>query len=396
MKFEVSPVHPKPCTFTPRTLPELFKMKNDGNNNVEGFSYHKEPLYGGETNGFFRAVHEAYDNHIGLELSPDYFKLAILQGLSIDIKENNDKYKNVFVDEKKKIIIQSKNFIRGSPLNPWTDIFSEFVDKMQNDLKDKGLIKHIQNPFTTTTTTIMASYNIAIMETMEKFFDYEMLTECGIPFIILNGTSDDWTQLLNMVDYLDKYGLKWWTSNMKPVLIEIIRTVNEPNNIDLGFWQNIIKLYGGSGDVFYNGWICKFFPYIGIPGGYRKNDFGPIVHVPLGISSVPVNWNNNGEHINLKFTSGFYGFTYENDIIKPVISWVVYEDVNKSVELDRVILHTYKYGTYLAKSYDPPNSSSINCKYCSKCIDHKKPRIGMSKNYLCIECIINISNMDIH
>lgn len=399
--FNVHDVVPKTRTFTPRTLPELFKMKSDTNiQPIEAYSHHKTPLYGYETDGFFCAIHEAYDNHMGLSFGPDDIKAKILHGFSIHIKENAEKFKKLFVGdgEKKKIKVEAKNFIRGSPLNPWTDIFTEFVNKIHTDLNDKDLVKHIQTSMTTTTPTIMASHNIALMETMEKYYEYEMMSECGIPFIQLCGNASDWLMLVDLVNHIEKYELEWWTSMIRPILFKILDTIHDPNNIDTRFWQNIIKNNGGSGDVFYDGWICKFFPYIGMPGGYRKNDFKPIVHVPVGISSVPVMWHFHGGQVKLKFTSGFYGFECNDGIIKPVISWLIHEDDTKENMIDRKILDTYKYGSYSSKSYDYFNSKNVKeivCDYCNDVIGDNKPRISMGKTCLCMGCVVKISDMSL-
>lgn len=396
--FNVHDVLPQTKKFSPRTLQELFKMKSDNNvQSVEAYSHHTNPIYGYQTDGFFCAIHEAYDNHMGLSFGPDDIKAKLLHGFSIHIKENAEKFKKLFVGdgEKKQIQIKAKNFIRGSPLNPWTDIFTEFVEKIRDDLNDKELVEHIQSALTTTTPTIMASHNIALMETMEKYYEYEMMSECGIPFIKLCGNADDWMKVVELVNHIEQYDLKWWTSEIRPLLFNIIDTIHNPENVDVEFWKNIIKNNGGSGDVFYDGWICKFFPYIGIPGGYRRNDFRPIVHVPVGISSVPVVWNYHGTQIKLKFTSGFYGFECEDGIIKPVISWLVHEDDTKDNTIDRKIMDTYNYGTYFSKSYESFNSRNVVCNYCDVKIEDRKPRVCMGKMCLCMGCIVKISDRNV-
>jgi hypothetical protein len=379
----------------PKTLTELFKLKSDINTqNVEASSYHKEPLYGGQTNSFFSAIHHAYDKHIGLELHPDHFKLAILQGFSIHVNENAEKFRKLFVEHegKKTVLVRRDDFVRGSPINPWEEVFTEFVDKINNDLNDKNLVQHVQSSLTTTTPTTMASFNISLMETMKQYFDCRFMTCCGIPFIDLKGTVDDWTSLVALVDHIQQYDLDWWTNEIRPLLLEIVNTVTNPENIDVTFWQDILKVNGGSGGPYYNGWICKFFPYLG-SGKYQKNNFEAITDVPTGISSVPVTWDYLGTEIKLKFTAGFYGFTCTDNTLKPEISWLIHEELNSGPQIDANIMRVYRSGSYYSKSSQCYNGQSVNCDYCVKSIPKDDPCIHMRNTDLCMDCVVKIKDI---
>jgi len=392
-KFNVHNVVPGQLQLTPKTLPELFATKSDDNTQkVEAFSQHSE-LFGYDTNGFFAAIHQAYDKHIGLELHPDHFKLLILQGFSIHINENAEKFRELFVDyQGKKVIKVFRNdFVKGSPSNPWTEVFDEFVEKINNDLNDKTLVGLVQTPLSTTTPISAASFNISLMDTMQQYFEYRMYTMCGIPFIDVKGTVDDWQSLISLVDHIQQYDLEWWASEIRPILMNIVNTVSNPDAVDIEFWGNIIKQSGGSGGPYYNGWICKFFPYLGTKK-YYKNEFKKITNVPTGISSVPVIWEYFGIEFKLKFTAGFYGFSYNNDTLRPEISWLVYEDTTKPVltKLEKNLLQTYKQGRFYPNSKACYGEPGVICDLCRATLDGNAPCIHHVQYDLCMECVIKV------
>lgn len=411
-KFNVSDVAIEKASFPASTLEELFKCKSDNNTHkIEATSQHQTPLHGGSRNGLFSAIHYAYDKHIGLELEPDHFKLLILQGFSIHVNENSEKFRKLFVNHegKKTITVRRDDFIRGSPLNPWQEIFGQFASKIENDLLDKDLVRLVQQPLTSTTPISMASFNISLMETMQQYFEYRMMTCCGIPFINLKGTVDDWTSLLALVDHIEQYELSWWTNKIRPLLEKIVQTVSTPDAIDVDFWKDIIKKNGGSGGPYYNGWICKFFPYIGT-NEYRKNTFESITDVPTGISSVPVTWEYYQVEYKMQFTTGFYGFSYQNDTIKPEISWIVYENGTQSPKQNarptftnrisspftftQQIKDTYTRGTFYSESKDCyPTFSGVRCDYCSQSVDKKDPCLHLDNCDLCLGCISKVKDV---
>ena len=192
----------------PRTLQELFSFKSDGNTQtLEACSKHETELYGGDYHGLFSAVSYAYDKHIGLELHPDHFKLLILQGFAIHVNENAEALRGLFVahEGKKKIEIMRDDFVKGSPNNPWTEVFDQFASKISNDLNDKELVGLVQGPLSTSTPTTVASFNVSLMDAMQQYFEYKMYTKCGIPFVELKGTSNDWQSLITLVNCIEKF-----------------------------------------------------------------------------------------------------------------------------------------------------------------------------------------------
>ena len=79
-------------------------------------------------NGLIEAIHRSYSDHYPLVLSPDHIWMCIVQGFAAHVNLNAEKLCHMFVERKgkKKIVVQRHYFVKGSPQNPWSEVFSEF------------------------------------------------------------------------------------------------------------------------------------------------------------------------------------------------------------------------------------------------------------------------------
>jgi hypothetical protein len=99
---------------------------------------------------------------------------------------------------------------------------------------------------------------------MKEFFDYKVImVGCGIPEVTIEGSVADWEKINKRLDHLSKYDLKWWTSELKPVIQKIIDT--KKGKLDKAFWMNMVKyhkigVYGAYDGI--DGWLLKFYPYL--------------------------------------------------------------------------------------------------------------------------------------
>ena len=126
---------------------------------------------------------------------------------------------------------------------------------------------------------------------------------------------------------------------------------------------------------------------------YYKNHFDDITSVPTGISSVPVLWQYYDTEIKLRFTAGFYGFSYSNNALRPEISWVVHEDtVNPQLtKSEKQLLQTYKYGRFYPNSKVCYGVASVVCDSCQKHLAGDDPCIHYNGLWdLCMECVIKV------
>ena len=110
------------------------------------------------------------------------------------------------------------------------------------------------------TPEVKTACEIALMDTYQRYLQYEICSVCGIPEVTLQGTVEDWQRIRDRIEVLATYDLDWWTSRLAPILDEFVATANgEP---DLEFWQAIYKPQPTYGAELVSGWIGDLFPYL--------------------------------------------------------------------------------------------------------------------------------------
>ena len=122
---------------------------------------------------FVSAVHMAYDQHYPLVLSPDAIWMCIAQGFANHVNQNAEKLRHLFVEheEKKEIEVRRDCFVKGSPTNPWPEVFEEFSQQIRKHVGDKT---HdlITPEFTTTGAVERAATQVVLMNTFKAYFKY--------------------------------------------------------------------------------------------------------------------------------------------------------------------------------------------------------------------------------
>ena len=344
-------------------------------------------------NGFLQACTDAYADHHDLELWVDHVKLTILQAFALHVNTNADKLRDKLVNHEgqKNLVVERNEFIKGGN-NNWPGVFSEFSDKIKADIKDPELVKKAQRPSETTTDTIMASFNIALMDSFSKFYTYEVRTMCGIPSITLKGSVEDWEALKDLVNYMGQYDFQWYTDKMSGVLDEFIAAAKGKANVD--FWKSFVKVQGGSGGPYYSGHLTYLFPYLeSYKGPHRQNNFTDDITsscIPNGISSVPFVWKYYEKTFNMKFISGFFSTTISsNGSLMPDILWAI-EDVDKgktNYDVPEDIAECYRKGQLYEPAglhYGKPDGGII-CDFCQKSAKDKAWGYGKNSD-LCMTC----------
>ena len=243
---------------------------------------------------FFYTVEQAFREHRPLALSPDMFWLLIAQGFAQHMHLNAEEMRHCFVEHegKEKIEVRRDDFFKGSPENPWDEVFPVFSDKIRGYIGDENH-GNIVVDFSTTGKAEKAANEIVLMESMKAYFKYEFSTLCGIPEVTLEGEVADWEKLRDKTEGLGKaYNVQWWTDHVHPLFDRIARNVAGADDPDL--WVNFYKVGGGSGGPYINGWIVTLLPYI---KGYRTNG------VPSIRNKTVETWENTGYFGGLKMTT---------------------------------------------------------------------------------------------
>lgn len=285
-------------------------------------------------------VHTAYADHRPLVLSPDMLWLVIAQGFAVHVNNNAEKLRPKLVkfDGKKElIVIVEPGLLYNKDGKAWEPYFESFADQMAK-FTGQGLIDLMTCDFSTSTPASVAASQMVLMSAMQKFFNYTMIDQCGIPQVTLEGTPEDWQHLVEKANALRMYGLDWWIDRLEPVLKKLAAAAN--GEVDLDFWKSICKSQslgnddeeigcGYAASTKINGWIVKFYPYDG--EGKRNNlrefDDGDIINLPTEMASAPLRYielRTNTVH-HLEIHAGLAGYT-ENPTTKalrPFIAWVI-------------------------------------------------------------------------
>jgi len=312
-----------------------------------------------DTHGLIRAAHTAYALHYPLVLSPDAIWLAIAQGFASHVNAHADRLRGKFVRHpgRPTITIQRDDFVKGSPDNQWPKVFGMFSDAVATYIgRQRDLVVC---DFSTTGLHERAASEIVLLDAMQSYFKYELITRCGIPAITLDGTPDDWHAIRRRALALEEYELAWWTSALGPVLDELVATAE--GRVDVAFWKAFFKHEDGSGGPWVLGWINVLFPYVSkhVHPGKRetsvRNDNmaawtqgletrrgagSASREIPSGLSCVPFQWTflppMEPAVFPMELLGGFVGVAQDPATLalRPAIGWAV-RDAVEQAELAR-------------------------------------------------------------
>lgn len=327
---------------------------------VESCSEYHGKVVASPYHPFVAAVHAAFSDHRPLVLSPDMFWLLIGQGLARHVNASAEELRSRFVqhDGKKQLTVRRDDFVKGSPENPWNEVFEEFSTQIKEHIGEENH-SNIVASFSTTGAVERAANEIVLMDSLQSYFAYQFHTRCGIPEVKLEGIADDWSELSKRAEVLgSSCDLAWWTDRIVPALDRIARNAAGADDPEL--WTNIYKIENMSGGPYVNGWLVDFFPYLqtigfinkatdkivdyweassGNMGDFREtkidernwlftDDHGNGITIdsfPSSLCSAPFRWQYLDRQYEMEFVAGFIGFTQcEKDLaVRPKIGWAV-------------------------------------------------------------------------
>jgi len=178
-----------------------------------GYLCYKVPLL----SGFVKA----YCNHYPIRIKPDDIWLLIVQCFSYHVNKNSEKLRNSFVnfDGKKNLTI--KVATEGLSIGKeHLEIFIEEINKKMEENLGKELIENLTPDFSTTDNNSRLVCKISIMNIFKKYFEntFEQYFVCGIPYIILEGTAEDYKKIILKAKSLSKYNFEWYINRIIPLI----------------------------------------------------------------------------------------------------------------------------------------------------------------------------------
>ena len=325
-------------------LPEVTYVKAIENRIGGGFEacefkLRNEPIVLTDIHPFVAALYIAYADHRPISISPDMIWLLICQGFSAHVNNNIEELRKKFVkfDGKKKLIVNtqliSQEFKKGSTKSPWPLAFPVMSDSISKYVKSDIHNLYVQS-FSTTTSVEKAAYEVALLDVMGGYFEYEFSTMCGIPTINIEGTKTDWLKIRNGLQHFKGYKIDNWINSLEPIIQQFVDASD--NKIDTAFWSNIFKRKDESGGPYITGWIIKFFPYI---NNNNQMEINPYIYKEPkklteglltnqfnnGLSKANFIWNYYGTNYEMEFLAGFIGIKQDLNTLtlRPEIGWLV-------------------------------------------------------------------------
>jgi hypothetical protein len=297
----------------------------------------------------------AYQGHFPLVLTPDVIWLTIAQGFAHHVANNVEELRARIVPHEGKaaLVVRRDDFLRGSPENPWPEVWPAFCDQIREHI---GAEAHglVVCDFSTTGPTERAASAVVLMDAVQSYFEYNFTTLCGIPAVTLEGTVADWEKVRERVGRLGQYDLCWWTEEVEPILDEFVKAAK--GSPTPTFWQRLYKEYDASGGPYVSGWLVRLLPYLKhrdfvcqVPDDYRTGRFTPwrtdlrngllerpldrgdrmsgLKHdqLPASVSAVPFAWHYHGATFDYQFLAGVLAVTQDSATraIRPRIGWAV-------------------------------------------------------------------------
>ena len=301
------------------------------------------------------AAHLAFQDHRPLVFSPDIVWLMIAQGFANHVRANAISLRRRLVchEGQLSLTVRRDDFVKGSPENPWPEVFAAFECQIQEHLGPEafGLIRP---DFSTTGPVERAAGSIVLMQGLQSYFSFDFMTLCGIPEVVLEGLPADWESLAARTESLNRFDLDWWTRVLQPILDEFVKASR--GRPDREFWRGLYKLDDESGGPYATGWLAAFFPYLwDFESGManRRNswfqlgapELQTLLHpnlttqsdlimaglktddMPSGLSMAPFNWQYLDKRFEMEFLGGFTGVLQSPGSLrlKPEIGWAIRE-----------------------------------------------------------------------
>lgn len=351
-KFEVSDVKPKIGPLKGGLSDIKDEMKKWILKNGKPVEYKFES---GETNyplmksrgyikhGLIDTVYTAYCEHRPLELSADDFWVMITHGIAKHLNQHAEKYRNQFVDHagQKNLSINVQNIgitAYGGAANQdkWPIAIANMRNLVKTDMKS-DFAELMTKPFSTTGFIEQTVIDCSLLESVKSYYKYYCCIECGIPYVILHGTSNDFKSMIDRIEKLKILlpDLNWWFDSFLPHLDKLKQTAE--GNADIAWWQTICHPVGGGSDIsLLAGWLADFIPYVDNNKGtydrartthhhYTQGNINGIAYGDLmeAVTSVDFILDNNGHEINMVWLSGFMGISQNNETgaLRPAMGW---------------------------------------------------------------------------
>lgn len=310
-------------------------------------------IYRTNDNVMFDMLMKAYAEHRPIVLSPDDVWLCISQGFAHHVNKNAKALRYMFVSHEGKedllaelkypLLKENENAIhKKAALIDWPSVFNGLVDKMKKKTKD-DIVDNMCADFSTTTVDSRIASQTTLLNAMKEYFSYDLyhIAACGIPYVTLTGTPEDWQKVLDKARKLEQYNLKWWTKKLCPVLEQFVKA--SQGNPDHHFWKCMMTRIeldeirsiscqpGAPGPTEFDGWFLTLFPYDNMgrtPNKVTMQHKMRSSFLSADFMYIYINEYKNVTVTPMNFQAGFIGIEENTETfeLRPRIGWLVNTD----------------------------------------------------------------------
>jgi len=258
-----------------------------------------------------------WDLHYGAVVSPDIIWQGLLCELALIVNADPKRYRHLFTDseEKKELIVITAE-LEVMPLNLLIDLLKANVPTNSEIFLPK---------FNTTTERSLHAFSAAFCDMCSPYYKYSMML-CGIPSIRLDGTEEDWRELLKCWERIGVLfdSNKDYFYNVRNVLENIVHQFKEVN---INFWEKMfaLKPCGSGSQVEVEGWITKF--YLKTPHVRYTTNFS--THT----SSVKYKQLNTGKKYDMRV--GLFHSALQDGLLVPDFGFSVMEVLEEPIKFKR-------------------------------------------------------------
>lgn len=296
------------------------------------------------------AVARAFAEHRPLVLSPDAVWLTIAQGVAQHVRLHAEELRPLLVNHagRKRVAVRWDGPMPVDAAS-WQFLVEAFSKQVDADTQI------FECDFTTSTAIEQTAGRVVMLDAYSPYYSMWLVCICGIPSITLTGTVEDWRKIRDRVDHLEKFGLEKWCRSLRPIADQFLRAAS--GTVEPDFWKRIynpVDAYGG--DVI-NGWIARFYPYIGRSGSYDL--LNPLLDLPINependstkehgirsdnapatLSKVVIHVQEHDNHA-VALHAGLVGVAQDDDFaLRPIVGWHL---TRATVEMDDVVDRLFK------------------------------------------------------
>ena len=290
-------------------------------------------------NGFF----QAHINHYPIRIKPDDIWLLIVQAFSNHVNANSEELRKYFVNfDGKKTLTVRYNIDPKDVNKKILEDFSIQINKEMEKYLGKEIMENLTPNFTTTDYDSIIISKLSIMGAFKKYFEYHMsCITCGNPYIILEGTAEDYKKIINKAKNLRKYKFEWYIDRIIPLIQKMVEA--KEGNIDIAHFKNIIheetSRHVYETTTYLSGWILNFFAYQKedgkiVPFNDNRINIALLDKLANQMLIVPFTIIDEETKVKylMKYKVGFIGCDInEKNEVYPIQGWIV----SKSTEEER-------------------------------------------------------------